>query len=148
MKEVVAASDAPWGSAHHHFPAGKEQLGVAALEWSGADFAELMSRVLATAETAPEGAHRVFGLAKLGLERSDFSHGCPIGNVAADSSNRSEVFRSTCATVFGSLGRPARAAARRRGRLERSSDSPRQLRCGSLRRVDHDGSRRQGHRRH
>jgi AcrR family transcriptional regulator len=35
LRDVVAHSGAPWGSLHHYFPGGKEQLGVEALELAG-----------------------------------------------------------------------------------------------------------------
>ena len=32
---LVTASETPWGSVHHHFPGGKEELGVAAITTGG-----------------------------------------------------------------------------------------------------------------
>ncbi|MBW8856934.1 MAG: TetR family transcriptional regulator, partial [Bradyrhizobium sp.] len=38
-RRLVQESGAPWGSAYHYFPDGKEQVGVAALEWAAQNVA-------------------------------------------------------------------------------------------------------------
>src|SRR4051794_24534964 len=43
-RRIVQESGAPWGSAHHYFPKGKEQLGLAALEAASQTVAASMAR--------------------------------------------------------------------------------------------------------
>jgi TetR/AcrR family transcriptional regulator, lmrAB and yxaGH operons repressor len=101
LKGLVTEAGAPFGSLYHHFPGGKEQLGVDAVRWSGDAFAVGITRTLAESSTAAEAARRMFSAAAEGLESSGFAHGCPIANVAAESANRNEALRQACAEVFG-----------------------------------------------
>jgi TetR/AcrR family transcriptional repressor of lmrAB and yxaGH operons len=44
LSEILADADAPKGSLYHHFPEGKAQLGVAAIESVAADYEALFMR--------------------------------------------------------------------------------------------------------
>src|SRR5882757_453135 len=46
-RQVVTESAAPWGSQAHHFPGGKEQLGVEALSWAATGFERAIRTVFA-----------------------------------------------------------------------------------------------------
>ena len=44
LSEILAEADAPKGSLYHHFPQGKAQLGVAAIDAVAADYEALFAR--------------------------------------------------------------------------------------------------------
>jgi TetR/AcrR family transcriptional repressor of lmrAB and yxaGH operons len=47
IAEILARSRAPKGSFYHHFPGGKEQLAIVALEWLQAEVAGFLDRIAA-----------------------------------------------------------------------------------------------------
>ena len=82
---LVAESGTPWGSVQHHFPGGKPELAVAALD-AGADVALAAIRIgFDKHESAGEAIAWWFGKAQRLLERSDYEQGCPIGMLALGS---------------------------------------------------------------
>lgn len=79
FSEVLAASGAPRGSLYHHFPGGKDELVLRAMDAAGA-------WALATlgghrGQPAEEVAAAFIGLWRFVLSRSDFSAGCAIAAV-------------------------------------------------------------------
>jgi AcrR family transcriptional regulator len=86
FSEVLQASGAPRGSLYHHFPGGKDELVLAALDVAGGRALSFLD----TLEGRPAGevARAFFGLWRIVLERSDFGAGCAVVavTVAADSS--------------------------------------------------------------
>jgi TetR/AcrR family transcriptional regulator, lmrAB and yxaGH operons repressor len=100
LKELVAESEAPWGSLYHFFPGGKEHLGVEAVRMSGAGYCRLIAKIAAEAGSAAAAVQRMFDLSSEALERSDFADGCPIANVAVETANTHEALRHACSDVF------------------------------------------------
>jgi TetR/AcrR family transcriptional repressor of lmrAB and yxaGH operons len=54
LSEILSEADAPKGSLYHHFPRGKAQLGVAAIESVAADYEALFARRRARGKRAAE----------------------------------------------------------------------------------------------
>lgn len=100
LKELVAESDAPWGSLYHHFPGGKEHLGVEAIRMSGAGYCRLIAKVADEADSTAAAIQRMFELSSEALDRSDFADGCPIANVAVETANTHDALRHACSEVF------------------------------------------------
>jgi len=48
--EILARAEAPKGSLYHHFPGGKEQLGIAALNWLQGEVTGFLDALLAGGE--------------------------------------------------------------------------------------------------
>src|SRR6185437_4349017 len=84
LSEIVERSGAPRGSLYFHFPGGKEELAVAAMERTG----EQLRRAIATLMTAPGGAGEavsgLIGALAAGLAASDYRDGCPIATVTLE----------------------------------------------------------------
>src|ERR1051326_426676 len=53
LKEIVKASEAPFGSIYHHFPGGKEELGAEAIRLAGRTYNALIELFF---ENATDGA--------------------------------------------------------------------------------------------
>jgi TetR/AcrR family transcriptional repressor of lmrAB and yxaGH operons len=99
-RELVAAAGTPWGSAHHHFPGGKEQLGIAAIE-AGAQATAAGIVEAALENPKPGSAVRAWCRAYAGqLAASDFREGCAIAAVALDTSGTSDALRDACRNAF------------------------------------------------
>lgn len=100
LSEVVDRSGAPRGSLYFHFPGGKEELAVAAMERSG----EALRRGIAATMAAPggtgEGVAMLIDALATGLEDSGYTDGCPIATVALETAAGSEPLRATAAGIF------------------------------------------------
>src|ERR1700684_1325118 len=112
FSEILEASGAPRGSLYHHFPGGKDELVLAALEHAANQALSVLDRLAGKpAREVAEGF--------LSLARSDFSAGCAIVavTVAAESEDlrarAAEILRSwreKLATLFVAGGLPKKKA--------------------------------------
>lgn len=102
MKQIVAASGAPFGSVYHHFPGGKEELGVAAIRHAGAGYAALVGATLDEHDDIVEAIAAAFAGAAAALRESGWADACPIATVALEVAGTSEALRQACAEVFES----------------------------------------------
>ena len=119
VKQIVEAAGAPFGSMYHFFPAGKEELGVETIRWSGALYGELIG-IFYTDGADPVVATRHFFEAAADTVRdSDYIDACPIATVALEVASTSEPLRVATAEVFESwlttLQRPFVAAGLTKG---------------------------------
>src|SRR5271156_5740088 len=85
FSEILEASGAPRGSLYHHFPGGKDELVLGALDMANGWAMALLGR--AAGRPATEVALAFTELWRMVLSRSDFSAGCAVVavTVAADS---------------------------------------------------------------
>jgi TetR/AcrR family transcriptional repressor of lmrAB and yxaGH operons len=100
LADIVALSGAPRGSVYFHFPGGKEELAVVALQTSGAEWRQRLEEVI---DGAPDLGAAVTAVCKVladELEASDFAHGCPLATVALEASATSEPVRATVAAHY------------------------------------------------
>lgn len=123
VSEVLAHADAPKGVLYHHFPGGKVELAIAAIE-------SAVSQIVGSLEQLRDsGGDRVHGLrgwferAQAQLERSGFEQGCPLAAIALESTagdaalkqalNRGfSAIRSVLARMLADAGLPRDRAAR------------------------------------
>ncbi len=102
LSQISDAADATVGSIYHFFPGGKEALGVAVIDTTGAVYRELFES-FATDATDAVGAFRTFfAEAANVLETSDFIDPCPIGTIAREVANTSEPLRLAAERAFDS----------------------------------------------
>ena len=81
---LVEAAGTPWGSISHHFPGGKEELGVAAIDL-GADFlATVIEQCFAKNGSADAAVREWFRVTADFVRDSDFRAGCPVAIVALE----------------------------------------------------------------
>ena len=115
LSEIVERSGAPRGSVYFHFPGGKEELAVAAMERSG----EQLRRAIATLMSGPGGAGAAVGVLvdamAAGLEASGYRDGCPIATVTLEMAGSSEPLRQTAAEIFAAWLAELQDALRRDG---------------------------------
>jgi TetR/AcrR family transcriptional repressor of lmrAB and yxaGH operons len=96
FSEVLEASGTPRGSLYHHFPRGKEQLVVAAVEAAG----DRSLALLADLDGVPAGevASRFLGMWRALLTATDFGVGCAVAAVTVDA--ESDVLLERAGQVF------------------------------------------------
>ena len=102
VKQIVAAAQAPFGSIYHHFPGGKEEIGVETIRSSGAIYALLIEAVIDPAPDLLTGVRDFFAGAAEHLQESDYADACPIATVALEVASTSEPLRRTSDEVFES----------------------------------------------
>ena len=104
-RALVAESGAPWGSVQHHFPGGKEELGVAAVEAGGDMVAAAIADSQARTTSPAAAVRRLFrGTANV-LEASGFAEGCPVASVALDTAGSPGRIPTACAAAIGNWRR-------------------------------------------
>jgi TetR/AcrR family transcriptional repressor of lmrAB and yxaGH operons len=103
LTEVLAQAGAPKGVLYHHFPGGKAELAVAAIEAAGQHIAaQIGNFAVSGAEPVPllrgwlDGARRQ-------LEGSQFERGCPLATVALESTAEDAAIRDALAQAFARI---------------------------------------------
>lgn len=111
VKEIVERAGAPFGSMYHHFPAGKAELGAAAITSSGLAYGDLIDLFFGEEVTDLVGATEAFFAgAAWTLTESDYADACPIATVALEVASTNDELRRATAAVFDAWVQ--RAAAR------------------------------------
>jgi TetR/AcrR family transcriptional repressor of lmrAB and yxaGH operons len=115
LAQLLAESGAPKGSFYFHFPGGKEELAVAAVEASSADVEGLIEAAADRASDAPDVVRRAGrGIARW-LEESDFVEGCAVATLAAEAAGTSPALRDACEKAYARWRGLFAAAFRERG---------------------------------
>jgi AcrR family transcriptional regulator len=102
LKQIVSAANAPFGSLYHHFPGGKQELGVEVIYRSGAMYGELVMSVFDAAPDLLTGVRDCFAGAAAVLVATDYADACPIETVALEVASSNEPLRIATAEVFES----------------------------------------------
>jgi TetR/AcrR family transcriptional repressor of lmrAB and yxaGH operons len=100
LNEIVARSGAPKGSLYFHFPGGKQELALAAMEQSGEQLRGAIATVMAAEASFAEGLGAIVDALGAGLEASGYRDGCPIATVTLEAAGGSEEVRVAAAAVF------------------------------------------------
>ena len=93
LAQIIAESGAPRGSLYFYFPGGKEELAVAAIQASGAEW---RARIEALVAGVPDLGDAVVAVCRAladELVASDYQLGCPLATVALEASTTSPAVR-------------------------------------------------------
>jgi AcrR family transcriptional regulator len=99
-RDLVDEAGTPWGSAHYHFPGGKEELAVAAVDLGARRVAEALDECLAASSSVPQGVRRWFEASAAATRSSQFTAGCPVATVALETSAELTGLSTACAEAF------------------------------------------------
>jgi AcrR family transcriptional regulator len=124
IKAILQASRAPYGSLYHFFPGGKQEVGVAVIESSGAAYREMFETfydgptsggrggvtagwprpgdVAGDRGGVVEATARLFAGAADLVEATDYADACPIATLALEVASSSEPMRAAAAAAFES----------------------------------------------
>ncbi len=116
IKAILSESDAPYGSMYHHFPGGKSDLGVAAIEQGSEQYRQLTADYFDDDDT-PIGIciDRFFADAAEMLAATDYEDACPIATIAGEIASTDDSMRAAAATAFESWIAVVEARLRREG---------------------------------
>ena len=94
-RTLVDEAGTPWGSIHHHFPQGKEQLGVEAVARASAGMLALIEQGFERFGS-PARAIEAWCLGSAEqLERSGWLDGCPLATIALEVGGGSALAKAT-----------------------------------------------------
>ncbi|GGN65257.1 TetR/AcrR family transcriptional regulator [Oceanobacillus indicireducens] len=104
LNDIIRLSGAPKGSIYYHFPDGKEQLAIEAVNWTRETVANYIKEklevhqdpVLSIQEFILESAER--------FEKDNYFFGVPITALVLETSSTSENLRKACNEVFEAWG--------------------------------------------
>jgi TetR/AcrR family transcriptional regulator, lmrAB and yxaGH operons repressor len=108
-RRLVDESGAPWGSISHHFPGGKEELGVAAIERGGAAVTALIEHCFAQRRSAARAVGDWFAFSARMLEDTGYAAGCPVATVALETAATSPALAGASRDAFAAWERALRA---------------------------------------
>lgn len=98
--EIAKAGSLPIGSLYYHFPEGKEQLAVAAVEHGATDFIDILQEGMSRGDEAGEALRLTALYLADRLEASQWVDGCPVAAVALETVTGSPVLRVATATAL------------------------------------------------
>lgn len=106
LAQILEESGAPKGSFYFHFPGGKDELAVAAIDQASRDVEAVIRAAADRAGKDPASLVRKIGRALARwLEDSDYREGCPVTTVALETCPDSERLSAACGDAFQSWQR-------------------------------------------
>jgi TetR/AcrR family transcriptional repressor of lmrAB and yxaGH operons len=97
---VVEEAGTPWGSAHHYFPGGKEQLTAAAVQLGSDLVVAALEESLERRDSVAEAVQGWFAASAKNLKQSRYRGGCPIATVALETTPGSNALTAVCQASF------------------------------------------------
>jgi len=121
ISDVLASAQTPKGVLYHHFPGGKSELAVKAIEAVAEQLGNSLEKLIQRAADPVEAMTLWMGSAQKMLEKSNFHAGCPLATIALESTGEdadirvalNKAFaslRAKIALVLGAVGMPVPAA--------------------------------------
>jgi TetR/AcrR family transcriptional repressor of lmrAB and yxaGH operons len=99
-RRLVEEAGTPWGSAYHHFPGGKEQLAVAAIELGTAVVTKTVRRAFERNETIEDAVSWWYRKAGEALAADDYRGGCPLATITLEMAHASPAITKACEDAF------------------------------------------------
>ncbi|MGE0097467.1 MAG: TetR/AcrR family transcriptional regulator [Hydrogenophaga sp.] len=103
LTELLAQAGAPKGVLYHHFPGGKTELAVAAIDAVVDRMLRGLDALLATTPDPIEATRRWMAGATARLQDSGFESGCPLATVALESTPDDPALRAALNQAFARL---------------------------------------------
>ena len=103
LTELLTTAQAPKGVLYHHFPGGKAELAVCAIESVVAKLGADLDKVLQRAGDPVNALGAWMAQAQRVLAGSGFASGCPLATIALESTPDDEAIRAALAKGFATL---------------------------------------------
>ena len=101
LSEILQEAQAPKGVMYHHFPGGKADLAVAAIEAGTLQIKASLRQLADTSADPAEALKTWWNHAHKRLERSGFERGCPLAAISLESTPDDAELRQSLAQAFG-----------------------------------------------
>lgn len=103
LNELLEMAGAPKGSLYHHFPGGKSELAVAAIEHISQRIDGLFAQLFAQQADPLKALHSWLQGALQQLENSQFERGCPLATIALESGPEDVQIRAALQRSFATV---------------------------------------------
>ena len=103
VTEILRDAEAPKGVLYHHFPGGKAELAIAAIEVSVDWLVGALDETLTRFDDPLDAFEEWIAKSARRLTRTSFERGCPLAAVSLESSPRDEAMRAALARAFATL---------------------------------------------
>lgn len=100
LTELLQAAQAPKGVLYHHFPGGKTELAIAAIDQVVERMTTGLDKLLATTPDPLQAMRRWIAGATARLQDTGFEAGCPLATVALESRAEDLALREALARAF------------------------------------------------
>lgn len=100
IAQILAHSGVPKGSLYHHFPAGKESLAIATIDWIDAEMQGRFTRAAQGAVPADKQIKRLFSDTAAWIEAHDFSQGALLATLAQEVEPGQTALRSRISLAY------------------------------------------------
>lgn len=103
LAELLASAQAPKGVLYHHFPGGKAELAVQAIDTVVADLGAELDKLFRRSADPVQALVAWMAAAQRVLEKSGFERGCPLATIALESTAEDADIRDALARGFATL---------------------------------------------
>jgi TetR/AcrR family transcriptional regulator, lmrAB and yxaGH operons repressor len=100
INEILRVVGIPKGSLYHHFPGGKDELVIAALHYAKEYLSQKFKMAMKGKASVEKGLEAVLDDYAAGLQKSNYSSGCPMATVALEVAGNNEAIRQACNEVL------------------------------------------------
>jgi TetR/AcrR family transcriptional regulator, lmrAB and yxaGH operons repressor len=100
LNELLANADAPKGVMYHHFPGGKAELALAAIEQSTTTMLQQLTKAMHKFEQPADAVAQWFEGAIKNLSQQKYELGCPLATVALETVAADVELRQAIADSF------------------------------------------------
>ena len=116
LNEILAAAGAPKGVLYHHFPGGKTELAIAAIDDAATGLGRALDKVVQRGANPEEALLGWLAAGGRQLGATGFERGCPLATVALESGPGDTAIRAALATAFAAIRERIADALRKSGR--------------------------------
>ncbi|EQB37811.1 hypothetical protein M948_04410 [Virgibacillus sp. CM-4] len=100
LNDIIQQSGAPKGSIYYHFPNGKEQLAIEAINWTKQVVTNFIKEKLTLHDNPVEAIQYFIAESAERFEKDNYFIGVPITALVLETSSTSENLRKACNDVF------------------------------------------------
>ncbi|HEY0606633.1 MAG TPA: TetR/AcrR family transcriptional regulator [Herpetosiphonaceae bacterium] len=100
LNQIVKASGAPKGSLYYYFPAGKDEIAEASIQWAGRTVAERIRQGMASSDDVADAIQQFVKTIAHYVEVSGFQSGGPLLTVAMETATTNERLNLACREAY------------------------------------------------
>ena len=100
ISDLLASAQTPKGVLYHHFPGGKSELAVNAIEAVAEHLGSSLEKLIQRTADPVEAVTLWMGSAQKMLEKSKFQAGCPLATIALESTGEDAEIRAALNKAF------------------------------------------------
>lgn len=100
LNQITQESGTPKGSLYFHFPGGKEELAIAAVQAAGEEESQRIAATLGSQEQLADAISALALAIAHSLQSSNFQDGNPVTLIAVETAATHEALRQTCEQIY------------------------------------------------